>query len=279
MRATREVRRTSTNKTLNLKSVGLSILLHVGIVALVVGVGFNEHKPLVKPEHKTMKAVLWVPTSMAKPVKQNVPEPAKDIVTETSSSSIPTEVKQKSSEPSEARFTDNAIEEEKVSDPWLDELSALEPIEQPVNQPEPEKIKKNEVLEPKTLSTTEGKHAVDNHVVENEPEELEQAKPKEEVVLTQDEAYIDPVFAYRLDVARHIQEKWKVDSALSGYQCDVDISIMRDGTILTLNSLEGNDVVCRSAKMAIKRIRKLPAAPSNEIYQQLNRMSVRLTVQ
>ena len=113
----------------------------------------------------------------------------------------------------------------------------------------------------------------------NEVAQFKSEETKNTAELSKDEAYVDAVFTYRLDVARHIQSKWKVDPKLSGLECDIDISIMRDGTILMLNSLMGNDDVCESAKMAIKRIRKLPAAPTDSVFNQLKRMSVKLTVQ
>jgi hypothetical protein len=65
MRATRKVYN-NTERTLELKSVGSSIALHVIFAALIFGVGVNTKKPLIEKHEEPMKAVLWVSTGAKK---------------------------------------------------------------------------------------------------------------------------------------------------------------------------------------------------------------------
>ncbi|MBD78296.1 MAG: protein TolA [Crocinitomicaceae bacterium] len=277
MRATRTVRRPKTDNTLKFKSVGLSILLHIVLVGVVFGVGFKEHKSQEKPEQSAMKAVLWIPTSTPKATIQepvevpNKPELIKGVGDVSSPELLPT-----SDSDEKVNLDVQNDEKSPPSDPWLDELSSLEPLEQSDMQENDSEIVSDS--EPKEVDVP----GIEDSIVSQPSNEFAQVKSdetKNTAELSKDEAYVDAVFTYRLDVARHIQSKWKVDSKFSGLECDIDISIMRDGTILMLNSLMGNDDVCESAKMAIKRIRKLPAAPTDSVFNQLKRMSVKLTVQ
>jgi len=303
MRAIREDNKKNNKENrLKLKSIGLSIALHIAVVALVVGVGKSEEGMGVSNEETTtMKAVLWVSTGAKEKQKEpQVVPPVK--VDKKSIAEEPLPKSQVLNSADVSKVNDNVVkipkEIKKVEDdPWLDELLALEPLEQPydgesknANLP----TKEDEALEPivesvmdvidldidsPTLLVAEALGEDVSDIVEQQPiSETQKEETHTDNNEVQEEAYVDPYFKYRLDVAKHIQRKWKANSVLSGLMCEIDISIMRDGTILMLHSLNGNRDVCESAKMAIKRIRKLPSTPSDEVYNKLKRMSVRLTV-
>ncbi len=314
MRATRKVYN-NTERTLELKSVGSSIALHVIFAALIFGVGVNTKKPLIEKHEDPMKAVLWVSTGakkVAKPVLKEVIDEGVTVKGVEPALGMPEQAPPQIDKPSEnvVKVPKKKIED----DPWLDELLALEPIIQHVETVETvetvepvEPVEPVEFVEPIEPVKSEASVAIDSlneALLEPEPkadvingqkaltgvdgvenegamsnQKPQEKKIKDDVVEKKEEAYVDPYFAYRLDVAKHIQSKWKANSELSGLKCDIDISIMRDGTILMLHSLIGDSRVCDSAKMAIKRIRKLPSAPNDDVFNKLKRMSVRLTVQ
>lgn len=301
MRAKRE--NNNNNKKDNrieLKNIGLSIALHVAVAALVVGVGKSEgDKHFVKEDTSPMKAVLWVSTGVKE--KTDKPQLSKPVNLEKKSVVEETLPKKQGLNPGGVLETSENIvkipkETKKAEeDPWIDELLSLEPLVQPYGEgkesttiqdekrrivPAVEKV--IETVEPGIKrSTLEPKPPLaDNKQKINEQPIVARKEKKAQVENNEgkEEAYVDPYFAYRLTVAKHIQSKWRADSALSGSMCEIDISIMRDGTILMLHSLNGNSQVCDSAKMAIKRIKKLPSSPSDAVFEKLKRMSVRLTV-
>lgn len=290
MRVTRKAY-SNPEKKLEFKSVGSSIALHVIFAALIFGVGVNTKKPLIEKHEEPMKAVLWVSTGAKEVAKLDLKDAIDESVKVKGGEpilEIPVQAPPVIDKPNEnvVKVQKNKIED----DPWLDELLALEPIIQPV---EPVKPKapvavdslSETLFEPKLKKeSTNGETAlagvggVENEVAMLNQEHHEE-KAKDDVAKNKEEAYVDPYFVYRLDVAKHIQSKWKANQELSGLKCDIDISIMRDGTILMLHSLIGDIRVCDSAKMAVKRIRKLPSAPNDDVFNKLKRMSVTLTVQ
>ncbi len=286
MRATRTVYK-NTESSLKLKSVGLSIALHVIFAALILGVGVSAKKPLIEENEDPMKAVLWVSTGAKKVAKPESKNASNGPATKKGAEPV-VEIPEVAAVIDKPDENVVKVQKKKIEDdPWLDELLALEPIIQPVEPVEPvavdnvdeaffePELKAEPIKEQATLASVDD--------VENESDTLNQNNQEQQIKDTvaekKEEAYVDPYFAYRLDVAKHIQSKWKANPELSGLKCDIDISIMRDGTILMLHSLMGDSRVCDSAKMAIKRIRKLPSAPSDDVFNKLKRMGVRLTVQ
>ena len=57
-----------------------------------------------------------------------------------------------------------------------------------------------------------------------------------------------------------------VDPSLKGKVCDVRINLGRDGTILGYQRVSGPDDICSAALSAIARTKKVPAPPSDDIY-------------
>jgi hypothetical protein len=289
MRATRTVYK-NTESSLKLKSIGLSIALHVIFAALILGVGASAKKPLIEEKEETMKAVLWVSTGAKKVAKPETKNASNETTTSKGVASV-VEIPEVATAIDKPDGNVVKVQKKKIEDdPWLDELLALEPIIKPVEPVEPvEPVAVDNIgeslFEPKLKKEIikEQVALVGLDDFESESATLNQSnqeqKIRDAVAEKKEETYVDPYFVYRLDVAKHIQSKWKANPELLGLKCDIDISIMRDGTILMLHSLIGDSRVCDSAKMAIKRIRKLPSAPSDDVFNKLKRMGVRLTVQ
>lgn len=296
MRATRTVYK-NTESSLKLKSIGLSIALHVIFAALILGVGASPKKPLIEEKEEPMKAVLWVSTGAKKVAEPETKNASNETTTRKGVASV-VEVPEVAAAIDKPDGNVVKVQKKKIEDdPWLDELLALEPMVKPIIK-SVEPVEPVEHVEPVAVDNIGEslfepklkKEIIKEQVAlvglddfENESATLNQSnqeqKIRDSVAEKKEETYVDPYFVYRLDVAKHIQSKWKANPELSGLKCDIDISIMRDGTILMLHSLMGDNRVCDSAKMAIKRIRKLPSAPSDDVFNKLKRMGVRLTVQ
>lgn len=67
-------------------------------------------------------------------------------------------------------------------------------------------------------------------------------------------------------IKRVIQRRFIRDPSFAGKVCSVRISLARDGAILGYDNVSGPNDICNSALRAIKGTRKVPAAPSDAVY-------------
>ena len=74
--------------------------------------------------------------------------------------------------------------------------------------------------------------------------------------------------AYGQRIKKLIESRYRVDPSFAGKQCDVKIFLERDGTIRNYQVVGGDKAVCDAAVSAIVATRKVPPAPSEQVYQQ-----------
>lgn len=72
--------------------------------------------------------------------------------------------------------------------------------------------------------------------------------------------------AYGQRIKKLIQSKYRVDPSFAGKQCDVRVSLSRDGTITHYDVVGGDKAVCDAAVSAIMATKKVPPAPSDAVY-------------
>lgn len=67
-------------------------------------------------------------------------------------------------------------------------------------------------------------------------------------------------------IKREIQRRFLKDPSFAGKVCSIKIQLGRDGTILGYQRVSGSDDICTAALSAVARTKKVPAAPSDAIY-------------
>ncbi|EGT77173.1 cell envelope integrity protein TolA [Haemophilus haemolyticus] len=68
-------------------------------------------------------------------------------------------------------------------------------------------------------------------------------------------------------IKKEIQRRFLKDPSFAGKVCRIKIQLSRDGTILGYQKISGPDDICTAALSAVARTKKVPAAPSDEIYE------------
>lgn len=68
-------------------------------------------------------------------------------------------------------------------------------------------------------------------------------------------------------IKKEIQRRFLKDPSFAGKVCRIKIQLGRDGTILSYQKISGPDDICSAALSAVARTKKVPAAPSDEIYE------------
>ena len=68
-------------------------------------------------------------------------------------------------------------------------------------------------------------------------------------------------------IKKEIQRRYVVDANLRGKVCDVRLQLARDGTITGYQRVSGPDDICTAALTAIARTKKVPAPPSDAVYE------------
>ncbi|HHF5698514.1 TPA: cell envelope integrity protein TolA [Haemophilus influenzae] len=68
-------------------------------------------------------------------------------------------------------------------------------------------------------------------------------------------------------IKKEIQRRFLKDPSFAGKVCRIKIQLGRDGTILGYQKISGPDDICSAALSAMARTKKVPAAPSDEIYE------------
>ncbi|MCK9047928.1 cell envelope integrity protein TolA [Haemophilus influenzae] len=68
-------------------------------------------------------------------------------------------------------------------------------------------------------------------------------------------------------IKKEIQRRFLKDPSFAGKVCRIKIQLGRDGAILGYQKISGPDDICSAALSAVARTKKVPAAPSDEIYE------------
>ena len=67
-------------------------------------------------------------------------------------------------------------------------------------------------------------------------------------------------------IKKEIQRRFLKDPSFAGKVCRIRIQLDRDGTISGYQKVSGPDDICTAALSAVARTKKVPAAPSDAVY-------------
>ncbi|WP_424407291.1 cell envelope integrity protein TolA [Pasteurella sp. PK-2025] len=68
-------------------------------------------------------------------------------------------------------------------------------------------------------------------------------------------------------IKREIQRRFLKEPGFVNKVCVVEVEFLRDGTISNYRRISGPDDICQAAMSAVARTKKVPAAPTDDIYQ------------
>ncbi|GGP50430.1 protein TolA [Shewanella algicola] len=91
---------------------------------------------------------------------------------------------------------------------------------------------------------------------------------------TRNRQVLSEVDKYKAMIIATIQRNLVVDESMRGKSCRVFIRLAPDGFVTTAQTLEGDQVVCRAAKVSINKAGRLPVSPEPAVYQQLKEINL-----
>ncbi|MGC7590552.1 cell envelope integrity protein TolA [Bisgaard Taxon 46] len=75
-------------------------------------------------------------------------------------------------------------------------------------------------------------------------------------------------------IKREIQRRFLKEPSFANKVCVVEVEFLRDGTIANYQRVSGPDDICNAAMSAVARTKKVPAAPTDEIYQKYKKSPI-----
>ncbi|OOS00975.1 cell envelope integrity protein TolA [Canicola haemoglobinophilus] len=72
---------------------------------------------------------------------------------------------------------------------------------------------------------------------------------------------------YAAQIKKEIQRRFLKEPGFANKVCVVEVELARDGTITSFRKLSGPDDICTAGLSAVSRTKKVPAAPSDDIYR------------
>ena len=87
---------------------------------------------------------------------------------------------------------------------------------------------------------------------------------------------LSEVQKYQALIQQAIQRNWITDDSMNGKFCVLNIRLASNGLVIQVKQLDGDAIVCRSAKAAVLKSDTLPVSPEADVYEKLR--DINLTV-
>ncbi|MXN88509.1 cell envelope integrity protein TolA, partial [Pasteurella canis] len=75
-------------------------------------------------------------------------------------------------------------------------------------------------------------------------------------------------------IKKEIQRRFLKEPSFANKVCVVEVEFLRDGTIANYRRVSGPDDICNAALSAVARTKKVPPAPTDEIYNKYKKVPV-----
>ncbi|WP_418357096.1 MULTISPECIES: cell envelope integrity protein TolA [Shewanella] len=139
-----------------------------------------------------------------------------------------------------------------------------------------EERKRKEEAERKQREEAERKRKAEADAKARQEREMAEAMAAEQDSLskTRNKQVLSEVDKYKAMIIATIQRNLVVDESMRGKSCRVFIRLAADGFVTTAQTLEGDQVVCRAAKVSINKAGRLPVSPEPAVYQQLKEINL-----
>lgn len=279
-------------KTALTPGISASILFHVLLFSAVLLSGvFTPEPPPSKSAAPILRAVMITPAQLEhlrvipeatvkdEPSDANeVPEPDKE---------IPAQPKK----PVEAatKEVDDSVRDKPKVDPFahinerlerahaaqrLDKEQPKESVDDLVRKLKATQSKREEWIDSieevtRTISSTEPLVGTDP-VIEPEIVEAPEAIGDQEVASSM---VMDPLFLYQKQIAEKIRSYMRISDSIRG-ECRLGLSLSRDGHVIEIRALSGNDRICQAATRAAIRADIFSMPDDESLYNQLSKLQV-----
>lgn len=169
-------------------------------------------------------------------------------------------------------------EEEKARKKKLEEDKKKKEIEkkkaEEKKKKEAEEAKKKKEAEKKAQEEAEIKRKAAEEKAEQERLIQEQLQAEQMVRNQQRRRQVmSEVDKYSALITQTIQSRWITDDFMKGKPCRLTIKFASNGLILDVQILEGDDIVCRSAKAAALKTETVPMTSDPEVYKELKEIN------
>ena len=104
-------------------------------------------------------------------------------------------------------------------------------------------------------------------------------KPEKKNISLQEKEvlYIDPLVRYQRKIVRALQDAMRINDAMRGSVCIMDLKISTDGLVLDASAKKGKAVLCKEASRAALRVEKLPMPEDQSLYASLEKLTIIIT--
>jgi membrane protein involved in colicin uptake len=89
--------------------------------------------------------------------------------------------------------------------------------------------------------------------------------------------YVDPLIEYQRGIALALQNAMRVTPTMRDKQCVIKISLSKDGLMISSEVVDGNESLCREAKNATLRVRKIDMPDDASLYQHLSKLFITIS--
>ncbi|MBE8166764.1 MAG: cell envelope integrity protein TolA [Shewanella sp.] len=298
-------------------SVFVSILVHVGVIALLaVGIDFNE-KPKALPQSNgpIVKAVVidqkLVAAQVEKIRKQKANAKQKEIdrqrelerkleearkarrKEQDKIKNLEKQRKRKQNEADKAVAATKALklkqQKEKEKTAKAERIRKQKEKEQRVAEKATklakDKRRKEEAAankaaeERKRREDAERKRKADIATKARQENELAEALSAEQSVLekTRNRQVLSEVQKYKSLITQTIKRNLVVDPSMKGKTCKVNIRLAKDGFVISTKTISGDAVVCRASKTAITKAGRLPVSADANVYNQMKDINLEVS--
>lgn len=88
---------------------------------------------------------------------------------------------------------------------------------------------------------------------------------------------IDPLIVYQRKIAKTLQGAMRLDENMKGDECVIEINLSRDGMVLSIDIIKGDNSLCDEASRATIRAGKLPMPSDKSLYAYLHSLQIRIS--
>lgn len=249
-------------------AIGISSAIHIFVgVLLTLSISPSVHTPEVQVTNPA--PIIQATMIEASEVQQQIDK-------------IKDEKRRKAQAEADKRAKEKKAREEAVARKRAADKKAKEQAEAERKRKEDERRKKEK--EEKAKEEAEQKRLQEEKERQEAAENAEQERlmqeqlQKEQAVRAQAKRkqVLSEIDKYQALIKQTIQRSWRKEDYMRGKYCRLNIRLASNGLVTQLKVLEGDDIVCQSARAAIYKIDTLPVSSDPDVYNEMK--SINLTL-
>jgi colicin import membrane protein len=261
-------------------SVGKSLLLHVAIgVMLLMSVDYtriekNQDIDFDKPIIQAVMIGSKVLEQQAKRLQDEKDEQRRK--EEQQVANLEKQKKQKLEEKQKAEQAAAKLKSDKAKAKKLEEDRKQQEkakIEEQARKDKEKKAKEEKAQKDAERKRQDAKEKAEQERLINEQLKAEQAVRQQR----RNKQVLSEVQKYTALIKQTIQRNLIVDDSMKGRSCRLNIRLASNGLVIDVKIIEGDTILCRTAKNAVYKSDTLPVSPEADVYEKLR--DINLTVE